>query len=457
MLGILIVKELRASALSYRFALALVLLFGLIVGSVLLLAFSYERQLLRFSDGRQAQDERLETLPYSHVVGGIQVARRPSPLSVLALGLEPQMAREVTVSIHHEEPDPGRGQRANRLYRLFPTPDLVFIVSVVVSLLAVLFAFDAVAGEGEAGTLQLVLANAVPRHQVLLAKWLGGYLALVVPFMLAVVTGLLLARLTTGLHFSGPEWIAAAGMVAVALLYIAVYFGLGMMVSAWAHRAATSLVVSFLVWVLLVLVVPNVAPILARALAPAPTAGALSAQRMLLQREKVRDLRRLQAQEAEDAQLHEVLARYRHQDEKLVADFRRRVNAQLVLGVTLSRLSPSASYVHASVGLAGNGWRDYVGLQSYLKHFKRRFLDAMAEVRETRTKPLEAADVFFDMNSSDIDGPVGSHSLPVFAPERPGVTEALGDGRTDLLLLALLNGLFFLGAYSGFLRYDLTA
>jgi hypothetical protein len=257
-LWILHVKEMRGHALSYRFALALLLLFGLIVGSMQLLALSYERQSARFSESLRAQDERLKTLSYGQVAGGgIQVARRPSPLSVLALGLEPQMARAATYANWDEELQPGRYQCANRLYRLFPTPDLVYIINVVVSLLAVLFTFDAVAGESEAGTLRSVLANAVPRHQVLLAKWLGGYLALTTPFLLAVLAGLLLARLTTGLYFSGPEWAASAGMVGVALLYISVFCGLALIISTWVHRAATSLVINLLVWVLLVLVGPQ--------------------------------------------------------------------------------------------------------------------------------------------------------------------------------------------------------
>ena len=42
-------------------------------------------------------------------------------------------------------------------------------------------------GEKESGLLRLVLSNAAPRHQVLLSKWFGGYVTLIMPFLLAVL------------------------------------------------------------------------------------------------------------------------------------------------------------------------------------------------------------------------------------------------------------------------------
>ena len=79
--------------------------------------------------------------------------------------------------------------------------DFVFVVSTVFSLLALLFTFDAVAGEREAGTLRITLANALPRDIFLWSKLIGGYLRLH-PSVLNVgnhrFTRARLARLPTG-------------------------------------------------------------------------------------------------------------------------------------------------------------------------------------------------------------------------------------------------------------------
>ena len=53
------------------------------------------------------------------------------------------------------------------------------------------------------------------------------------------------------------------------------------------------------------------------------------------------------------------------------------------------------------------------------------------------------------------DAPIDPDDLPAFAPVRPRLADNLVALQTDLSILLVLNGLFFLGAYSGFLRYDL--
>ena len=69
--------------------------------------------------------------------------------------------------------------------------DFLFVVGTVFSLLALLFTFDAVAGEREAGTLRINLANALPRDLFLWSKLIGGYIVFVVPFLVAFLFGLL--------------------------------------------------------------------------------------------------------------------------------------------------------------------------------------------------------------------------------------------------------------------------
>ena len=70
--------------------------------------------------------------------------------------------------------------------------DWAFIIGYVLSLIAILFTFDAVSGERERGTLRLMLANPIPRHTVLIGKFLGALISINIPFALAVLMNLLL-------------------------------------------------------------------------------------------------------------------------------------------------------------------------------------------------------------------------------------------------------------------------
>ena len=49
------------------------------------------------------------------------------------------------------------------------------------------------------------MSNAVPRHMVLLSKWAGGYLALMVPFLGSVLSALLLISALTSFRLTGAE------------------------------------------------------------------------------------------------------------------------------------------------------------------------------------------------------------------------------------------------------------
>ena len=458
MLGLLIRKEILAHLLSYRFLLTLGLFFVLVVSSVQVIAFNYERQVKSYAEGRRAQEEKLKESTNFRSLNwtGVQMEKPPNALSVFAMGLEKEMARSVLVS-GWREAKLGRSKYANPLYVLFSAPDLLYIINIVGSLLALLFAFDAVCGEQEEGTLMLMMANAVPRHIVLLAKWIGGYLVLVLSFMVSILFAVFLAQLTTALSFTEAEWSAFAGMLGVAALYMSVFFALGLMISTLTHRSSTSLVLSFLVWVLLVLVVPNTAPIVARAAAAVPSAGGIASQREAIQREVWQEMRQRMRQASGDERRQlrdEARQRIGSETDKLLADYLEKIDAQIETSILLARVSPSANYVYATAGLAGSGLNDFSVLREYVKRYRDEFVEWTREEQRRRNREAENAS---DPNERQEirDAPVDPDDLPKYAPPRGSLGHVLVAAQTDLLVLIMLNVVFFLGAYMKFLRYDL--
>ncbi len=97
---------------------------------------------------------------------------KPTPLSVFATGLESALPSYLGMTRNGIT----RGEAALStapIAFLLGHLDFVFVVSTVFSLLALLFTFDAVAGEREAGTLRITLANALPRDIFLWSKLIG--------------------------------------------------------------------------------------------------------------------------------------------------------------------------------------------------------------------------------------------------------------------------------------------
>ena len=445
--------------LTYRFTLSACLLFTLIVGSSLILGFSYDRQLSAYSESKNAREQKLsestdfQTLRWQ----GMQQEKPPNPLSVFTVGLERELSRSVTIS--NRQPKLGRSKYSSALYTLFPPPDLLYIVNIVGSLLAVLFAFNAISGDHEDGTLRLVMSNAVPRHMVLLSKWAGGYLALMVPFLGSVLAALLLISALTSFRLTGAEWGAFGAMLGVAALYLSVFYTLALAISVYTRRSSTSLVVSFLVWVLLVLAVPNVAPIIARAAVKIPSPGAIAGERDAIRTSAWAEMRgrdwRSMSREERTALRDAIDAQIEQNTARLIDDYTRRLESQVAAGVVLARISPSSSYVYATASLAGAGLADFSGLRQYIDRYRVQYLDAIDAINQQRRQQTEGIE---DRQERDeiMEAPVDPDDLPAFAPKRRPMGEILAANDIDLLVLVVLNGVFFLVAYLGFLKFDLV-
>ena len=455
----LLLRELRTHLLTYRFALSTVLLSVLVVGSSLVLGLNYDQRLSAYSESKAAREQRLaESVDFRTLRWrGTRHEKPPNPLSVFTVGLERELSRSVSIS--RGEPELGRSKYASALYTLFPPPDLLYIVNIVGSLLAMLFAFNAISGEHEAGTLRLVMSNAVARHTVLLSKWLAGYLALTGPLLASVLLGLLLATLLTSFELGVGEWAAFAGMLGVAALYLSLFFTLALAISVYARRSSTSLVTGFLVWVLLVLAVPNVAPIIARAAFPIPSPGAIAGEREAIRRAawsqfRGRDWRGM-SREQRDELRQQAEAEADERTKRLLDDYARRLGRQVSAGVALARISPSSSYVYATASLAGSGLEDYDGLRTYIDRYRVRHLEALEAIEQERRR-LAGGVQDREERSEIMEAPVEPDDLPAFAPPRRPLLDLLTSNDVDLLVLIVLNGVFFLAAYVGFLRFDLV-
>ena len=166
---------------------------------------------------------------------------------------------------------------------LFPTVDLTFIIGIVMSLLALLFAYDAVCGELEMGTLALMASYPIKKPMLILGKWLGGYFSLILPCSVGWLLGLLV--LSTHPHIQLPvtDWGALGLIIIGTLLYLACFFALGILISTLTTRSSTAIMVLLFIWTLFVFVIPNLSPNLAKVISPIPSFSTYSHEITLAQ------------------------------------------------------------------------------------------------------------------------------------------------------------------------------
>ena len=174
---ILIWRELLANLMTFRFVVAMVVTLLLVVANTVVLIADYERRLTSYNTAVKHNSQEIpKAKTYSDVEGKIRVDRPPNPLSIFNAGLDRRLGNSIHVR-HTLVPtlwDTKSHSADNPFLNLFSSVDLVLIFQVILSLLALLFAHDAIAGEREGGTLRLTMANAVSRPALLLAKYFSA-------------------------------------------------------------------------------------------------------------------------------------------------------------------------------------------------------------------------------------------------------------------------------------------
>ena len=279
MLAAIVKRELIDHLISLRFGLALVLIVGLMVLNALgFVGGSYEFRRDHYLEQVQAEQEigrsNAQMGLWKLIVHGGQdyIYKKPSPLMFCAVGANDALPERLWTpswqfeynGIQFYDPFPLIywdivGIWAPKASQLMQTRaiDWVCIIGGLLSLMALLFTFDAFIGEKERGTLMLVMAQSLPRHTLLLGKFLGAMLALAIVLSLAIIVNLLIVIALSQMNLGLVEAGRLIGMVGLALLYLACFVGLGLWVSIRSSTTRSSLVGVLLLWTCGVLLWPS--------------------------------------------------------------------------------------------------------------------------------------------------------------------------------------------------------
>ncbi|MEW6755380.1 MAG: ABC transporter permease subunit [Candidatus Latescibacterota bacterium] len=460
MLFTLIRREITGHVLSLRFIVTFVLFFSLVLVSVLVMTHGYRGRVKGYEASSAAHGAALDEIAKVQdpdqrandlfANKGIYGDVRPQRLGVFVSGLEPSLPSQVHASVFNPR-SVDEDLYRNPLLSLFTSPDYGHIVNIVVSLLALLFVFDAICGEKERGTLKLTLSNPVPRDLLILGKWIGGYLALAVPFLVAVLAGFAYMRLAGDVVLEGEDTARFLWIVGVSLLYVSLFFTLGLMISALTRRPATSLIVSLFVWIAWILVIPNLAPVVARLAYAVPSPEKIAAEKQAVDQETELRLQRVSqttlsyGKEGQKMQ-EEIRAEGESRKDKLDRFYEDEFRTQIGVSQTLSRLSPAASFRYVTTELSQTGVSRYQEVKKASKRFREELTQLNDDLNSRRQPPQYRLppDWFHQ------------EQVPSLRVTAARLADSLGAATTDLLLLGIYNVLFFMGTYVFFLRYDAT-
>ena len=260
MLTTLIRRELLDNLMTFRFAVAVFIMLLLVVANTVVLIKDYEQRLASHNAAVKNHQRQLqEKKTYSAGTEKLFVDRPPNPLSVFNVGFDKQLGNEVRAS-HTSVPslwDARMHGSDNPFMDMFASMDIVFIFEVILSLLALIFAYDTLAGEHERGTLRLVLTHPIGRGQILLAKYISAMLCLLVPLLISLLLAVILLTTASFISLNTDDFLRIGGIILTTIVYLSVFYLIGMLISATTRRTRTALMLAMFIWGFLVLVYPN--------------------------------------------------------------------------------------------------------------------------------------------------------------------------------------------------------
>jgi ABC-type transport system involved in multi-copper enzyme maturation permease subunit len=468
MLRDIIKKEIQDTIMSPRFVFTFLLCTILILLAVYTGINNYQAELKEHSAAVALNKKNLESQQGYVQLGslGTKINRKPQVLSTIVSGIWEAVGRVATVNIAYDPNLSESKYSSNPIFAVFGPLDLSFIVKIVLSLFAILFTYDAIVGEKERGTLKLALSNRVPRDRLILGKAVGGFVSLLIPLVIPMVLGLLILMVYPTISLVGEDWLRIILILLVFLLYLSVFFTLGLFISSRTSRSSTSFLLLLFIWVTFVTVIPKAAVMIASQIRPIPSVHEITAQKdaylQEIQKEAFagrteylknnphpgkenpeavkkweEDIRKW----AEDFQ-QELTGKIDERNAAIERDYQAKMQQQQRLAVNLSRISPASAMMFASMSLARTGINEHQKFLSSVRTYKPIFTKWVNE------KMMEG-DIFGDQPVKPNLSDMPQHE---FIPE--GLSDSLKRILPDIILMVFLIILFFVGAFVSFIRYD---
>ncbi len=481
MLKTIITREFLDNILNLRFMIGLVLCIVITVACIIILTHDYRQELADYNHRVNLHEEFLSKSAFANWINQMMPGQKP-----------PERFRPLIIGISDENE---KSFDENPLPILFPPLDFLFIVTIIMSLLAILFSYDAITGERQNGTLRLMIANSVPRPMILLGKFIGGITSLIIPFILAILFGVLYINLSPAIQWDDSAWAELALLTVASITFITSFYLLGLMVSTWSRYSAVSILNCLFLWVLLVLVIPNVSPYISAQLVRVPSIREVERREgevkrawreegEQLKKEVVNQFRgkygslfsqfealdktddgRKKVQELADAdpQFKAMVDAFRAERARVTkgrgialnkamgehyADLNTKAAAQTRLAKYLACISPLGDFVYVARDITGTGLRA-------LKYFKksrgryrfdfRMYVNGVEDAVEAahKNEPAPPTGWFLDLRDH-----------PRFVFQEESLKDKLNEVLPYWGILVLFNVVFFAAAFAGFMRYD---
>jgi ABC-type transport system involved in multi-copper enzyme maturation permease subunit len=430
-------KEFLQNLKTLKFSLFLIFSVLLVLLSVFISIRNYESRLTEHLNIEDYQKEKKDEE---------KINRKPEVLSILARGANRRIGNSIPIQFYinalfKASSYIGHFSQRMRFMSEFSDIDFAFIVQVIFSLLAIILVYDTISGERAHGQLRLILSNSVPRANLLIGKFIGNALCLLLPFGSCFVLGLLVIQLSPSVQLTNEDWARIAIMFGISALYLLAFLNLGTLVSCKTHTPALSLLILLSLWIWLIVVHPKLSVFAAEKFAPVESEARMGQQL----RQVYEDYQqKSQKDQKETGGRYGLLLFIQEakENKKLYDKFLNQFAQQARVADWVSKASPVGCYDSAMTAVAKT---DVASHDRWLNSV-RSFWSVYAAFHEARQqKKLEGKKQEADEMKKN---------PPQFVMTSESISESLYRAMPGIAMLIFFNIIFFMLSYLFFLRYE---
>lgn len=509
-------RRFLANLFTSRFIVAAILIEVLFISSTVVLIREYAQRQHQYRSAVQEHREELRGVnTYAQL--SVRLDRSPAPLSVFSAGADRRLARSVSVSHGSAPVMIGSSEEDNPLLAVFSSLDIITVIQVILSLTILLFSYNVVSEEKERGTLRLVLSNNLPRYVFLIGNFLGGLLSLFLPLLVGFISAFLLAILHPAIQLEGSDIVRLLLIIPAAMLFLSIFYSLGVLFSILMKRSATSLVFLLFIWVFLVILLPPGVVYLARQIQPVESRSVVDQKARAIRGEWLQEMKNytkihprpehvwefIKGRYVETGDLpyayhlgygprevaewliygsvfgHNLKIGYENRVYTLYHEYNVRLNRQAGLVNHMSRLSPSWVFYKFANIMADTDASTQLQFMEQAEQYRQRLIqyirdkNGLSGYRLVTYNPEEAflstrelidlrdtqgqesvKRVIENLYTRDSVKPLDLSDLPQFQLMRPHPVDSLYKALPELIILILLNLLLIVGCWITFLRAD---
>jgi ABC-type transport system involved in multi-copper enzyme maturation permease subunit len=443
MLKAIVQREILEYLMSSKFLIGLCLTVVLVGISTFINIGDYQQRQQDYLDAKQGlKIQRIS----------VKIARKPQILSTLVQGRDRELGSLIQISYLYLpiQTSGYMGDFASQHQRYvwgFASVDFAFVVRVVLSLMVIFLAYNSISEERVQGTLKLALANPLPRGHLLFGKFLGGLFVVLGSLTIATLIAVLVMVLHPAISLDSELSLRILAMWGVSALYLGTFFTLSLMASTIINRPSIALLVLLQIWVVVIVIYPNVSVILSQHLMGLPGQEELADRRRALFEPFEQEYDKAwqafhkmvdsgQRDQEIGRKWFELSAQRTELFHRIDSEYSQQLTHQMHFAQNMGLLSPSVLFNSVMQRLAGTDIREFDNFMEGVERHWHKYLELWALLYTDREAFKES-------------------KRPEFTYTTQSAAECIVQTLPQWILLFLLSVVFFVVAHAVFMRKDI--